>query len=80
MGRSRQHAERKGQRGFEVSERFVLRRFHQFILTPNEFCRFRSLVFWLYADNDALHPRLDGRVDKMIEVSPLLSQDVSDLR
>lgn len=30
--------------------------------------RFRTLVFWLYADNASLHPRLDARVDKMIEV------------
>lgn len=30
--------------------------------------RFRSLIFWLYADNEKLHPRLDGRVDSMIEV------------
>ncbi|GAA5932151.1 tRNA dimethylallyltransferase [Sporobolomyces koalae] len=33
----------------------------------NEGPRFRSLIFWLYAENDVLHPRLDGRVDKMIE-------------
>ena len=32
--------------------------------------RFRSLVFWLYADNSALHPRLDSRVDNMLEVRP----------
>ncbi|BGP54227.1 hypothetical protein JCM8202_001360 [Rhodotorula sphaerocarpa] len=29
--------------------------------------RFRTLVFWLFAENEALHPRLDARVDKMIE-------------
>ncbi|GAA5974200.1 hypothetical protein JCM11641_003322 [Rhodosporidiobolus odoratus] len=34
---------------------------------PDGGARFRSLVFWLYAENDYLHPRLDGRVDKMIE-------------
>ncbi|GAA6059309.1 hypothetical protein JCM10212_005889 [Sporobolomyces blumeae] len=34
---------------------------------PNEGTRFRSLIFWLYAENEALHPRLDGRVDKMID-------------
>ncbi|GAA6000231.1 hypothetical protein JCM10207_007917 [Rhodosporidiobolus poonsookiae] len=34
---------------------------------PKEGTRFRSLIFWLYAENDSLHPRLDGRVDKMIE-------------
>ncbi|GAA5905356.1 tRNA dimethylallyltransferase [Sporobolomyces salmoneus] len=33
----------------------------------NEGPRFRSLIFWLYADNEKLHPRLDGRVDSMIE-------------
>lgn len=31
--------------------------------------RFRTLVFWLFAENEALYPRLDARVDKMIEVS-----------
>lgn len=36
-------------------------------LTQN--CRsFRTLVFWLFAENESLHPRLDKRVDKMIQV------------
>ena len=30
--------------------------------------RFSSLIFWLYADPSKLNPRLDDRVDKMIEV------------
>ncbi|KAF5330775.1 hypothetical protein D9619_005654 [Psilocybe cf. subviscida] len=29
--------------------------------------RFRTLCFWLYADNASLHPRLDARVDTMIK-------------
>lgn len=28
--------------------------------------RFETLVFWVHADKDVLHRRLDGRVDKMI--------------
>ncbi|GAA5949266.1 hypothetical protein JCM3765_003349 [Sporobolomyces pararoseus] len=42
---------------------------------PNEGSRFRSLVFWLYAENEQLHPRLDGRVDKMIERGLLYELD-----
>ncbi|GAA5947334.1 hypothetical protein JCM3775_005368 [Rhodotorula graminis] len=34
---------------------------------PSEGPRFRTLIFWLHADTDALHPRLDARVDKMLE-------------
>ncbi|GAA5855921.1 hypothetical protein JCM8547_000417 [Rhodosporidiobolus lusitaniae] len=34
---------------------------------PSEGARLRTLIFWLYAENESLHPRLDGRVDKMIE-------------
>lgn len=30
--------------------------------------RFKTLIFWLYARKDSLHPRLNARVDKMIEV------------
>lgn len=30
---------------------------------------FRTLIFWLFAEKESLHPRLDRRVDKMIEVS-----------
>ncbi|CEQ42808.1 SPOSA6832_04660, partial [Sporobolomyces salmonicolor] len=36
---------------------------------------FRTLIFWLFAENQALHPRLDGRVDKMIERGLLLEID-----
>ncbi|KAF8919505.1 tRNA isopentenyltransferase [Mucidula mucida] len=28
--------------------------------------RYRSLLFWLYAKNSAIHPRLDARVDDML--------------
>lgn len=28
--------------------------------------RFPTLVFWVYANNEVLYPRLDGRVDKML--------------
>lgn len=31
--------------------------------------RFRTLIFWVYDDMDILGPRLDRRIDKMIEVS-----------
>ncbi|GAA5976534.1 hypothetical protein JCM10908_005534 [Rhodotorula pacifica] len=34
---------------------------------PTEGPRFRTLIFWLFAENESLHPRLDRRVDKMIE-------------
>ncbi|KAL7340048.1 tRNA dimethylallyltransferase [Rhodotorula toruloides] len=35
--------------------------------TPSEGPRFKTLIFWLYARKDSLHPRLNARVDKMIE-------------
>lgn len=31
--------------------------------------RYRTLVFWLWADSNILNERLDDRVDKMVEVS-----------
>ncbi|GAA5851464.1 hypothetical protein JCM9279_001075 [Rhodotorula babjevae] len=34
---------------------------------PSEGPRFRTLIFWLHADPDALNGRLDARVDKMLE-------------
>ncbi|TKA57427.1 hypothetical protein B0A53_00656 [Rhodotorula sp. CCFEE 5036] len=34
---------------------------------PAEGPRFRTLIFWLFAEKESLHPRLDRRVDKMIE-------------
>ncbi|KAL0097024.1 tRNA isopentenyltransferase [Phycomyces blakesleeanus] len=40
--------------------------------------RFKALVFWLYADPVALYPRLDERVDKMIETG--LFEEIKDLR
>lgn len=36
----------------------------EFGSNPN--LRFETLVFWVHADKDVLHRRLDGRVDKMI--------------
>lgn len=30
--------------------------------------RFRTLVFWVYEPMETLRPRLDRRVDKMLEV------------
>ena len=35
--------------------------------------RFRTLIFWVFAEKDVLYPRLDARVDKMTEVSLALS-------
>ncbi|WAR52431.1 hypothetical protein PtB15_1B873 [Puccinia triticina] len=35
--------------------------------TPEESAPYRTLVFWLYSETDQLLPRLDARVDKMIE-------------
>lgn len=29
--------------------------------------RFSTLIFWVHANRDVLHPRLDGRVDKMLK-------------
>ncbi|KAI9105908.1 IPP transferase-domain-containing protein [Phlyctochytrium arcticum] len=34
---------------------------------PNEKLRYKSIIFWLYSDPDALYPRLDARVDDMIQ-------------
>lgn len=37
--------------------------------------RYRTLILWLYAEPKVLEPRLDGRVEKMLEVrSPLARQ------
>lgn len=33
--------------------------------------RYRTLFFWLYAEPNALNPRLDGRVDQMLQVRAL---------
>jgi hypothetical protein len=33
--------------------------------------RFRTLIFWIYADREKLEPRLDERVDAMLAVRPL---------
>lgn len=32
--------------------------------------RYKTLIFWLYAQPQALNPRLDERVDKMVDVRP----------
>jgi tRNA A37 N6-isopentenylltransferase MiaA len=33
--------------------------------------RFKTLIFWLHAPQEILDPRLDGRIDRMIEVCSL---------
>jgi tRNA A37 N6-isopentenylltransferase MiaA len=33
--------------------------------------RYRTLFFWLYAEPNALNPRLDQRVDQMLQVRTL---------
>ena len=38
------------------------------IVTDEDVSRYRSLLFWLYSNPDTLFPRLDSRVDDMIEV------------
>lgn len=40
--------------------------------------RFRTLIFWVYEDMEKLRPRLDRRVDKMVEVSLVSSCIVVD--
>ncbi|KAI9249733.1 IPP transferase-domain-containing protein [Phascolomyces articulosus] len=40
--------------------------------------RFKSLIFWLYAEPTKLNPRLDERVDKMIETG--LFDEIKSLR
>ena len=37
-------------------------------MTDEDVSRYRSLLFWLYSNPDVLFPRLDSRVDVMIEV------------
>lgn len=37
-----------------------------------KYLRFRTLCFWLYAEPAVLEPRLNERIDKMIEVRKLL--------
>lgn len=32
--------------------------------------RYDTLIFWLFSDPEVLNPRLDARVDQMLEVSP----------
>lgn len=40
--------------------------------------RYKSLVFWIYSDPQKLNPRLDARVDQMIETG--LFDEIKDLR
>ncbi|KAG1140025.1 hypothetical protein G6F37_000901 [Rhizopus arrhizus] len=40
--------------------------------------RYRSLIFWIYAEPSKLNPRLDARVDQMIETG--LFDEIKDLR
>ncbi|KAI8331796.1 IPP transferase-domain-containing protein [Choanephora cucurbitarum] len=40
--------------------------------------RYKALVFWIYSDPDQLNPRLDARVDQMIDVG--LFDEIKDLR
>jgi tRNA dimethylallyltransferase len=37
------------------------------LASSGEVMRFPSLVFWVHASKDVLYPRLDGRVDRMLE-------------
>lgn len=47
----------------------------------NQSLRFETLVFWVHADKDVLHRRLDGRVDKMIDKGLLAEvQELSNFR
>jgi tRNA dimethylallyltransferase len=38
------------------------------VVSPHEI-RFRTLIFWVYEPMENLRPRLDHRVDKMVDVS-----------
>ena len=41
-------------------------------------CRFRTLIFWVYERMETLRPRLDRRVDKMLENG--LLREIAELR
>ena len=41
--------------------------------------RFRTLVFWVYEDMDFLKPRLDGRVDRMVQVCRIPLMGLQDM-
>lgn len=51
------------------------------VKVPQSSLRFEPLVFWMYAPNEVLHPRLDGRVLEMMKTG-LLDEvaSLSDLR
>ena len=34
--------------------------------------RYKTLIFWLYTEPEVLHPRLDARVDQMLQVQLFL--------
>lgn len=40
--------------------------------------RYKALVFWIYSDPVKLNPRLDARVDQMIDTG--LFDEIKDLR
>ncbi|CAO3642048.1 unnamed protein product [Mucor hiemalis] len=40
--------------------------------------RYKTLVFWIYSDSEKLNPRLDDRVDQMIDTG--LFEEIKDLR
>ncbi|KAI8982267.1 IPP transferase-domain-containing protein [Mycotypha africana] len=40
--------------------------------------RYKALIFWLYSEPDNLNPRLDARVDQMIDTG--LFEEIKDLR
>lgn len=40
--------------------------------------RYKALVFWIYSDSEKLNPRLDDRVDQMIDTG--LFDEIKDLR
>lgn len=44
---------------------------HVYLLTSVCLPRYRTLFLWLYAKPDVLNPRLDTRVDEMMQVRPL---------
>jgi tRNA dimethylallyltransferase len=42
------------------------------------FCSYRSLIFWIYEDPELLMPRLDQRVDRMVDAG--LLEEIKALR
>lgn len=56
----------------EQSETDLIARYEYYSVKPNETqrARYRTLFFWLFAEPSALNPRLDRRVDQMLQVQP----------